>query len=115
MSLVNEQTGQGFDFTKNIEFYNGVESGENWSKGSRDADVVLSRVPAGRYHLNSYPFTETGPAAPDISVTVRSNPELFFNLLIVLLLVLIYPAWQYFWRFSFETERWNESDHGPQS
>jgi len=60
VSLVNEQTGRGFEFTKNIEFYSGVEGGENWSEGSREVEAVLSQVPAGRYHLNFYPFTEKG-------------------------------------------------------
>jgi hypothetical protein len=113
VSLVNEQTGQGFEFTKNIEFYSGVEDGESWSEGSRDSDAVLSRVPAGRYHLNFYPVTEAGPAAPDFAVTVVANPFLWSNFFIVLLLLLVYPAWLYFRRSSHETERWSQSDFGP--
>ena len=115
VSLVNEQTGQGFEFTKNIEFYNGVEGGESWTEGSRDADAVLSRVPAGRYHLNFYPFTEAGPAAPDIAVKVTTDPPLWSNFFVVLLLLLIYPIWQYLRRASHETQRWNASDYGPTS
>ena len=113
VSLVNEQTGQGFEFTKNIEFYNGVESGESWREGSRDADAVLSRVPAGRYHLNFYPFTEAGPAAPQIDVRVTADPPLWSNFFIVFFLLLIYPTWQYIRRASHETQRWNESDYSP--
>ncbi|WP_157886833.1 DUF4178 domain-containing protein [Hymenobacter sp. PAMC 26628] len=112
VSLVNERTGQGFEFTKNIEFYNGVEDGESWSEGERDASALLSRVPAGRYHLNLYPFTETG-TAPTISVAVRTDRTLPSNFFIVLLLVLIYPAWIGFRGANFETERWNESDYNP--
>ncbi|UOQ96266.1 DUF4178 domain-containing protein [Hymenobacter sp. 5317J-9] len=115
VSLVNEQTGQGFEFTKNIEFYNGVEGGESWTEGSRDADAVLSRVPAGRYHLNFYPFTEAGPAAPSIEVRVTADPPLWSNFFVVLLLLLVFPAWQYFRRASHETQRWSQSDYGPDS
>ncbi|GAB3571696.1 DUF4178 domain-containing protein [Hymenobacter daeguensis] len=115
VSLVNEQTGQGFEFTKNIEFYNGVEGGESWTEGSRDADAVLSRVPAGRYHLNFYPFTEAGPAAPGIEVRVTADPPLWSNFFIVLLLLLIYPTWQYLRRATHETQRWQQSDYGPSS
>jgi hypothetical protein len=112
VSLVNEQTGQGFEFTKNIEFYSGVESGESWSEGSREANAVLSAVPAGRYHLNFYPLTEAG-SAPDIQVRVEADPPLMANFFLVLVLVLIYPVWQC-WRSSkHETLRWNESDYGP--
>ncbi|MDB5271164.1 MAG: hypothetical protein JWP58_4204 [Hymenobacter sp.] len=113
VSLVNEQTGQGFEFTKNIEFYSGVEGGESWREGSRDADAVLSRVPAGRYHLNFYPFTEAGPAAPQIDVRVTADPPLWSNFFIVLFLLLIYPTWQYIRRASHETARWSQSDYGP--
>lgn len=113
VSLVNEQTGQGFEFTKNIEFYSGVESGESWSEGSRNADAVLSRVPAGRYHLNFYPFSEAGPAAPQIDVRVTADPPLWSNFFIVFFLLLIYPTWQYIRRASHETQRWEESDYGP--
>ena len=113
VTLVNEQTGRRFEFTKNIEFYSGVEDGESWREGSRDADAVLSAVPAGRYHLNFYPLTEAGPAAPDIKVTVKANPPLLANFFVVLALVLIYPAWQYWRGSSFETLRWSESDYGP--
>jgi hypothetical protein len=113
VSLVNEQTGRGFEFTKSLEYYSGVEDGESWREGSREADAVLSQVPAGRYHLNFYPFTEAGPAAPDIVVSVMADPPLWSNFFTALVLILIYPAWQYVRRASFETKRWNESDYGP--
>ena len=113
VSLVNEQTGQGFEFTKNIEFYSGVEGGESWTEGSRNADAVLSRVPAGRYHLNFYPFTEAGPAAPGIDVRVTADPPLWSNFFIVLLLLLIYPTWQFFRRANHENQRWSASDYNP--
>lgn len=112
VSLVNEQTGRGFEFTKNIEFYNGVEGGESWSEGSRDAYAVLSRVPAGRYHLNLYPFTERG-VTPEIQVTVWQDSALFSNFLLVLALVLVYPLIQIFRLSSFERRRWENSDYSP--
>ena len=112
VSLVNEQTGQGFEFTKNIEFYSGVESGENWNEGSREAEAVLSRVPAGRYHLNFYPFTEKG-VAPEIRVTVWADPALPSNFFIVLALILLVPALQMLRRHSHERSRWSNSDYNP--
>lgn len=112
VSLVNEQTGRGFEFTKNIEFYSGVESGESWSEGSRSTDALLSRVPAGRYHLNFYPFTEKG-VAPEIQVTVQAVPAPASNFFVVLLLVLLYPAIQLWRRISFGSRRWENSDYNP--
>jgi hypothetical protein len=112
VSLVNEQTGQGFEFTKNIEFYNGVEDGESWSEGGREADAVLSRVPAGPYHLNFYPFTEAG-VAPNIAVVVTADPPLWSNFYLVLVLVLAYPAFRLWRSNNYSTRRWSESDYGP--
>lgn len=112
VSLVNEQTGRGFEFTKNIEFYNGVEGGESWSEGSCEASADLSRVPAGRYHLNFYPFTEKG-VAPEIQVTVWQDSALFSNFLLVLTLVLVYPLIQVFRLSAHERSRWENSDYNP--
>jgi hypothetical protein len=113
VSLVNEQTGQGFEFTKNIEFYSGVEGGESWSEGSRNADAVLSHVPAGRYHLNFYPITDAGVTGPGIEVRVTADPPLWSNFFVVLALLLIYPTWQYLRGSSHETQRWSESNYAP--
>jgi hypothetical protein len=112
VSLVNEQTGRGFEFTKNIEFYSGVEGGESWSEGSRTAEAVLSRVPAGRYHLNFYPFTEKN-VAPEINVTVWADPALPSNFFVVLGLVLLVPVLQLLRRHLHERNRWANSDYNP--
>jgi hypothetical protein len=112
VSLVNEQTGRGFEFTKNIEFYSGVEGGESWTEGSRDADAVLSRVPAGRYHLNFYPFTEKS-VTPEIHVTVWADPSLPSNFFVVLGLILLLPGLQLMRRYSHERNRWANSDFNP--
>lgn len=112
VSLVNEQTGQGFEFTKNIEFYNGVESGESWSEGSRSANAVLSRVPAGRYHLNFYPIT--GPGTPPLlKVEVMADPPLPSNFFIVLALLLLLPGLHWLHVHWHERRRWSNSDYSP--
>ncbi|GAB3844952.1 hypothetical protein GCM10028822_02780 [Hymenobacter terrigena] len=112
VSLVNEQTGRGFEFTKNIEFYSGVEGGESWSEGSREVEAVLSRVPAGRYHLNFYPFTEKG-VSPEIKVTVWADPALPSNFFVVLGLILLVPGFQLMRRHRHERSRWANSDYNP--
>jgi hypothetical protein len=95
-----------------IEFYSGVEGGESWSEGSRSADAVLSRVPAGRYHLNFYPFTEKG-VAPEIRVNVWADPALPSNFFIVLALILLVPCLQLLRGHLHERSRWENSDYNP--
>ncbi|CCH52173.1 hypothetical protein BN8_01147 [Fibrisoma limi BUZ 3] len=109
MSLINDQTGKTYELTKALEYYYGREGGENWSEGSRTDDAVLSRIPSGRYHLNIYPATAPGNTV-SFRVTVKQNPMLWSNLIILLLLLCLYPAILYWRRQWYEQSRWSNSD-----
>ncbi|MDJ0364817.1 hypothetical protein QMK33_06605 [Hymenobacter sp. H14-R3] len=114
-SLVNEENGRGYEFTRSLEYYSGVEGGESWSEGSTSASAVFSSVPAGRYHLNLYPSAEPTTETATLQVTIEQNTELTSNLLLAILSLLAIPALQW-WRYSsFETSRWENSNFGPQS
>ncbi|SFQ00563.1 DUF4178 domain-containing protein [Hymenobacter arizonensis] len=114
VSLVNEETGQGFEFTKTIEYYHGTESGESWTEGGFETGAVLSGVPAGRYHLNLYPISENlqTPNMQPLSITVgvTEQPVLPSNFFIAAVLLLAFPAVQWFRRISHESSRWGASD-----
>ena len=117
VSLVDETTGRGFEFTKTIEYYHGYEGGENWSEGSVSGDAVLERVPAGRYHLNLYPLS--GGSAPtyvplSLHVSVTENPALWSNFWVAALGLLLFPLVQWFRRTRFEANRWEDSDFAPE-
>ena len=120
VSLVNEQTGRGYEFTKNIEYYRGVERGHYWHEGSVEGEAVLNEVPAGRYHLNFYPFFDAPkpgvPPVPNLrlDVAVTENPYLWSNLWVVLALTLAYSMWQGWRDISWEEKRWSLSDYKPQ-
>ncbi|UOQ74717.1 DUF4178 domain-containing protein [Hymenobacter cellulosilyticus] len=109
VSLVNEQTGQGFEFSKSIEHYSGVEDGYGWSEGSVDAEATLDQVPPGRYHLNLYPSTDYNRQVT-FSVTITENPWVPSNLLLFMLALLIYPTILYFRRHHHEQQRWDNSN-----
>lgn len=120
VSLVNEATGRGFSFTKNLEFYQGVESGEHWQEGNFTGDAQLARVPAGRYHFNIYPFTEAprpGSTAPPLSlqITATENPYQLSNLWIAVALALAYPLVQGWRNSRWESTRWEASDYAPKT
>ena len=51
MALINEQTGQGFDFGREVGFYYGIDGGESWTEGKKADSVVIPTVPSGRYYL----------------------------------------------------------------
>ncbi|UOG77220.1 DUF4178 domain-containing protein [Hymenobacter tibetensis] len=113
VSLVNEKTGQSYEFTKSLEHYFGIEDGESWSEGSENDNATLAGIPSGRYHLNIYPTTEAGLDLP-INLVVTQNTPLHSNAILFLLMLAIYPGIQFFRRYNHEKTRWLNSDYGPQ-
>jgi hypothetical protein len=112
VTLVNERTGQSYEFTKNLEFYTGVEDGETWREGDKDQDATLAGIPSGRYHLTLYPVTENGMDLP-LRLTASQHTPLQSNGILALLLLALYPAVQYWRRYSHDATRWLNSDYGP--
>ncbi|KUG08533.1 DUF4178 domain-containing protein [Solirubrum puertoriconensis] len=113
VTLVNEKTGQSYEFTKSIEYYHGYEGGESWSEGSTSADAVLAEVPSGRYHINIYPASQGGMPTT-FSLRVTENATLQSNLFLLLGALFVYPAILFLRRRFHEQQRWENSDYGPQ-
>ncbi|MNK20214.1 hypothetical protein D3C87_384500 [compost metagenome] len=110
--LVNEATNQTWEVTKGFEYYQGVEAGESWSEGETSAEVLLSEIPKGKYHLNIY--TASGdPMRDALSIKVVSNVTLWRNLLICILVLSLFPAYTYLRMRNFEKRRWSNSDYSP--
>ncbi|MBN8826217.1 MAG: DUF4178 domain-containing protein [Spirosoma sp.] len=109
ITLMNEKSGRVYEVSKSLEYYEGVESGESWTEGSRTEEAILSRVPSGRYHMNIYPVSEKNQTI-SYAVRVRQNKGLGSNLVLFVLLLAIYPIIQVFRRSSFESRRWANSN-----
>lgn len=112
-ALVNEETGQAYDFGREISYYRGYEDGESWSEGSERDSVTLPRIPSGRYFLRIEPESDRGLGRIRYTVTVvRDVPNsLWFLIAVPMLLV---PAALSTWRsINFEHRRWQESDQAP--
>ncbi len=112
-SLVNEQTGRGYEFTRALEYYEGVEDGERWSEGSRTAEATLSAVPAGRYHFNLYPSVDPGTGSTPLTLRLREDAAPWSNYFLALLGIGLLPLGVRWRRRSFEVERWENSDFSP--
>lgn len=112
-SLVNEQTGRGYEFTRALEYYEGVEDGESWSEGKRTADATLSAVPAGRYHFNLYPAVDPGTGSASLTLRVSEESAPWSNYFLALLGAGLLPLGVRWRRHSFEVERWQHSDFSP--
>ncbi|MBE2290475.1 MAG: DUF4178 domain-containing protein [Chitinophagaceae bacterium] len=106
VSMVNERTGKEYEFTKVAESYFGYEDGESWSEGSSEIEAVFSAVPAGTYHINMYPYSES-KKEHNISINVESNTTLYSNMWWLLLLVSGYWFIQYQRKVLVDTERFS--------
>jgi hypothetical protein len=112
-ALINEDTGQAFDFGREVSYYHGYDSDGSWSEGGPNDKVAVSSVPAGRYYLRVEPEGDPGYGVTYYNVTVKRDvPQYpFYG---IALLALLAPAILLTWRsISFEHMRWAESDHPP--
>jgi hypothetical protein len=114
-SLVNEQTGRGYEVTRSLEYYEGVEDGEHWTEGDRSASAVISGLPPGRYHLNLYPSPEAGTRDTMLLLQVEQHANFASNFWLILVLMSVVPLWHWARHDSFETSRWENSDFAPTS
>jgi hypothetical protein len=110
-TLVNETTGTEYEFSKEIEYYHGVDDGESWSEGSTQGDAFLSRIPEGRYHINIYPeFSFYGEY---FNINVYRNEPIYSNFFIALLVLALFPIFYFVRKHYKEQQRWSDSDYSP--
>lgn len=110
--LVNDQTNETWEITKGAEYYRGYEDGAYWTEGSREATIILSEIPEGKYHLNIYPASGD-PAQTLMHIRVTSNVTLWRNILLTILVLSLYPVYCWYRMRNFEKKRWMNSDHSP--
>jgi hypothetical protein len=108
MALINNDTGTAYDFGREISYYTGSDSDGFWSEGGLTDAVVLSDIPAGHYYLRVEP-EGISPTSYNVAV-VRDVPQIR-PFLIVLAVLSIFPIFAFIRRWSFEHQRWSESDH----
>jgi hypothetical protein len=110
-ALINEATGQAYDFGREISFYRDSEGTE----GSSSDSTIIPSVPPGRYYLRVEP--ETPDSAYDLHyhLTLRRDVPVFSFFLIAFVALLIPPIAMHWRATSFEGRRWMESDYGGSS
>jgi hypothetical protein len=110
LALINDQTGQAFDFGREVSYYTDSDGNE----GSRNDNVVIPSVPSGRYYLRVEPEINRGNLSPVRYriVLKRDVPNQSF-FWVAALLLLIPPILITVRAASFEAARWRESDYAP--
>ncbi|HSD10150.1 MAG TPA: DUF4178 domain-containing protein [Candidatus Binatia bacterium] len=108
-ALISEETGNAYDFGREVSYYFGRDSDGAWSEGTRSDEATLPSVPAGRYYLRIEPEGPGGSVSYSVKV-YRDVPRWSFFWFGLLALVLP-PGFLVWRRWRFEVQRWSESDH----
>src|SRR5215467_4308155 len=114
-ALINEETGQTFDFGREVSYYHGYEDGESWTEGSRADAVTVPRVPAGRYFLRIEPEGDRTSKPVQYRVAIIRDVPTSIWFLVALGLLAVPPILATWRSMAFETRRWQESDHSSSS
>jgi hypothetical protein len=110
-ALISEDTGQAFDFGREVSHYFGRDSDGAWTEGGPSDSATIPTVPAGRYYLRIEPEMDAGAASMGYQVVVRRDvPSLGF-LFIAAGLLLIPPIFTTVRAVVFSQRRWAESDY----
>ncbi len=112
-ALINQDSGQAWDFGREVSYYSGYDSDGSWSEGKRNDAVVIPSVPPGHYYLRIEP--EVDPALPSIPYTVDVTHDVpVFGIYGIAFVALLAPVVIISLRaYTFERSRWSESDHPP--
>ena len=108
-ALINNQTGQTFDFAREVSYYRDSDG----SEGSRNNNVIIPSVPSGEYYMRVEPEMALG--APDVKyeLELRRNVPNYGFFVIAAILLLIPPVLATYRKGRFEAARWRESDYAP--
>ncbi|WP_205503352.1 DUF4178 domain-containing protein [Rufibacter psychrotolerans] len=117
LSLLNVNTGREYFVELGVEYYHGYEGGEHWKEGSTDTDQILSSIPSGTYRVYLQPSREVlalGTSLPEsFHLKLVQDVAIWSNFWIALLLIAAVPVVQGIRHYSFEKDRWMNSDYSP--
>lgn len=112
-ALINQDSGQAWDFGREVSYYYGYDSDGSWSEGKRTDSVVVPSVPAGHYFLRIEPEVDPSLPTTPYSVSVIRDVPVFGIYGIAFLALLVPVIFISFRSYTFERSRWSESDHPP--
>ena len=112
MTLINADTGDAFDFGREVSYYFGSDSDGAWTEGSMQDSAVLPTLPVGRYYLRIEPESEASSQPISYSVVVLRDVPSPLYYLIALGVLLLPPIVVTMRSSAFEARRWQESDFG---
>ncbi|MBI3472048.1 MAG: DUF4178 domain-containing protein [Candidatus Solibacter usitatus] len=114
-ALINEGTGQAYDFGREVSYYSGRDSDGSWTEGSSGDTAYIPSVPAGHYYLRVEPEMAPGARAMDYELRLRRDVPRTWYFWLVGFLLLIPPVYASIRQRTYEFQRWQESDYASAS
>jgi hypothetical protein len=121
-SLINDDTGEAFNFGREVSYYRGSDSDGPWNEGSQKSSVLIPSVPPGRYYLWVEPEMENDTTSSRLNLhsmtydlVLRHDVPNYSWFWLAALLLFIPPVLYSMRARAFETRRWMESDYAPVS
>lgn len=103
-ALINQQTGQAFDFGREVSHYS--------DEGSPNNSVIIPDIPSGQYYLRIEPDVDPATSLMRYDLTLHRDVPNYGFFWVAAVLLLIPPAVKTIRSASFEAARWRESDYG---
>jgi hypothetical protein len=115
VTLINDDTGEEYNFEQGVEFYHGYDGGY-WSEGSQTDSKIISSIPDGRYHLNIFPYRADNYQTPSLRVRgytmqVKRDVPIWSNFFWVLGFVGVVYLFQFLSVYFMEAGRWANSEY----
>ena len=110
-ALINEETGQAFDFGREVSYYRDSEG----SEGSQSDEAVIPSVPSGRYYLRVEPEMPEGSGVMEYTLIVRRDVPVSGFYWIAAAFLTLPPIFMLWRSMYFEGKRWQESDYATTS
>jgi len=112
-ALINEATGQTYDFGREVSYYSGRDSDGTWTEGSRRDRARIGAVPGGRWFLRVEPSGDAAGRSVSYTVRVRRDVPTLAYYFLALVALAVPPVVGTLRSAGFESRRWAESDHAP--
>jgi len=112
--LINDETGDAFDFGREVSYYSGRDSDGDWTEGNRAESYTVPAAPAGRYYLRVEPAMDNDGRTHTVNYGIKVKAGVIEGtwLIPVFFLLPIPAIWRTWRSMSFESKRWSESDYG---
>lgn len=114
-ALINADTGEAWDFGREVSNYSGSDSDGAWSEGSPADSATIPTVPAGNYYLRVEPEMDANAPRMYYSLELRRDVPVMLWFWLAAGAVLLPPFFLSIRAARFEARRWAESDYAPGS